>query len=189
MTSEELDRFEEILQDGLVKLCTGNKLLSGEILESPDIEQKWNEYITDYVNDAVHNMQDYTQAALCWAAFLGMGVAWNWDHDWTAGSALPYAAYYGKNGWDDMDENVLYNLCGYGRSSEEASHLVDTLLSATDAALALISHGNIRLDTEEGFYILVRSFEVMYRIGASICLHKLGYKKVPVCPSRSNHNS
>ena len=53
MTSEELDRFEEILQDGLVKLCTGNKLLSGEILESPDIEQKWNEYMLSASRSAV----------------------------------------------------------------------------------------------------------------------------------------
>lgn len=180
MTSEELDRYEEILQEGLIKLCTGNKLLDGELLESPDIEQKWNEYITDYVNDAVHNIQDYTQAALCWPAFLGMGVAWNWDHDWIIGSALPYAAYYGEKGWDDMDENVLYNICGYERGSKEAAHLIDSLLSCTEATMALIRHNNIQMDTEEGFYTLVRSFEVMYRIGASIHLHKLGYKKVAV---------
>lgn len=180
MTAQELDRYEEILQEGLVKICTGAGLLEGSVMETPDVNEKWDEYITAYVGDAIKNIEEYTLAALSWPAFLGMGVAWNWDHDWIVGARLPYEAYYGEEGWDDMDENVLYNLCGYEKDSPEASHLTDTLLSCAEATVALIRHNNIAMDTEEGFYTLVRSFGVMYRIGAAIVLKKAGYKKVPV---------
>lgn len=180
MRTEELDKFEEILQEGLVKLCSGAGLLGGEILESEDLEAKWNEYITDYVSDAVKNIEEYPQPALAWAAFLGMGVAWNWDHDWIVGSRLPYQAYYGKEGWDDMDENVMFEILGITKDSPEMEKLVSTLISCADATIALIQHNDIPLDTEFGFYILVRSYTVLFRIGASIALYKFGYKKVPV---------
>ena len=180
MNTEELDIYEEILQNGLIKLCTQAGLLTGELLQSPDIEAKWDEYITDYVSDAIKNIEDYPLAALTWSAFLGMGVAWYWDNDWILGANLPYASYYGDEGWDDMDENILYKLCGYEKDSEEARKLIYTLMSCGEATVGLIQHNNIAMDTEEGFYTLVRSFEVMFRIGASITLQKSGYKKVPL---------
>lgn len=180
MNTEALDKFEEILEGGLVKICTQSGLLDGSILHSPDIEEKWEDYITRYVDDAVNNFEDYPQPTFVWAAFLGMGVAWNWDHDWVIGSNLPYESYYGKEGWDDMDEYVMYEIFGFERDGEIAKKLIDIFLSCADATESLIRHNHIELDTEEGFYTLVRAYQVFYRLGASIALHKFGYKKVPV---------
>lgn len=180
MRTEELDKFEEILEPGLVKICTAAGLLDGEALHSPDIEGKWNEYITRYTEDAVNNFNDYPQVTYVWAAFLGMGVAWNWDRDWVIGNNLPYESYYGSEGWDDMDEYVMYEIFGFEKEGEVARKLIDTFLSCAEATEALIRHNAIDLDTEFGFYILVCAWEVFYRIGASIALRKFGYKKVPL---------
>lgn len=180
MRTEELDRFEEILERGLVKICTTAGLLEGSVLRSPDIEQKWDEYITRYVEDAVANFEEYPHPTYAWAAFLGMGVAWNWDHDWVVGGHLPYEAYYGAEGWDDMDEYVMYEIFGLEKDGETAGKLIGTLLNCAEATEALIRHNGIEVDTEFGFYTVVRAYQVFYRIGASIALHKFGYKKVPV---------
>ena len=50
--NEELDRFEKTLEDGLIKICSMAGL-TDEIMMSPDIDGKWDEFIKDYVADAV----------------------------------------------------------------------------------------------------------------------------------------
>lgn len=180
MKTEELDKFQEILENGLVKLCSQAGVLGGDIMISPDIEQKWNEYIVRYTEDAVKNFEQYPSVTYAWAAFLGMGVAWNWDNDWIVGKLLSYEAYYGPNGYDDLDENVLYTILGLEREGADAKLLNGTLQSCADATMALIRHEQIQLDTQYGFHILVRAWEVFFRLGAAIFLHKSGYKKVPL---------
>lgn len=178
--SETLDRYESLLQDGLCKLCTGAGLLDGELLESPDISGKWDDYIKDYIADAVDNFNEYPEAAIAWAAFLGMAVAYNWDLNWRKYRSAPYSEYYGSRGWDDMDEHILRDLLGLKLDSPEAKKLSDTMMSCAVAALGLISHEGIETQTAQGFYILSRSYTVMYRIGASIELKRLKYKKVAI---------
>ena len=41
-------------------------------------------------------------------------------------------------------------------------------------------HEGVEADTERGFYVLVRIYSVMFRLGASIELKRLGYRNVPV---------
>ena len=88
---------------GLMRVCSGAGLLGDELLSSEDIDSKWEEYIKDYVADAVDNFNEYPEAALAWAGFLGMGVAHNWDANWTFHRHDSYRSYYGNRGWDDMD--------------------------------------------------------------------------------------
>ena len=58
--------------------------------------------------------------------------------------------------------------------------LSDTLDSCALAALGLIRHEGIEAQTELGFYVLVRTYSVLYRIGAAIELQRLGYQRVRV---------
>lgn len=176
MDTSYLDRYDKILEDGLVKVCQGKGVLTGGTLPCPDVEAKWNDYIKDYIADAVANFNDYSEAALAWAAFLGMGVAHNWDEDWDAHKNDPYTSYYGSRGWDDMDENILYNLLHLKK--DYAAKISDALDSCALATLGLIRHEQIEAQTELGFYILSRSYTVMFRIGESIELERLGYRKV-----------
>lgn len=176
--SEILDKFEKVLQDGLVKVLRGCSVLGdGKLPESDDIEDIWqNSYMESYVGDAVENFNDYPEAALAWAAFLGMGVANNWDKDWQAHSSDPYTAYYGPRGWDDMDEHILGPMLSL--TPEYAAKLSDAFYSCAESTLGLMRHEGIEVQTKDGFYILVRAYCVFYRLGAAVELQRLGYKLV-----------
>ena len=145
--TELYDRYERTLEDGLVKICRGAGLVDDMLLRSDDIDARWDDYIKDYVADAVENFNIYPEAAISWAGFLGIAVAHWWDADWQGHKDDPYQSFYGTRGWDDMDEHVLRDL---------------------------------ETQTEQGFFVLTRSYSVLYRIGAGIELQRLGYKAVPI---------
>ena len=178
-----LDRFEDILQEGLHKICNSSSLLPlGTIPSSEDIERKWNEeYARAYTADAVENFNEYPDAALAWAAYLGMAVAHNWDLDWQSHCNDSYESYYGPNGYDDMDEHIAGDVLTL--DEDTLSRVRETLLSCAYATRTLIRHEGIELQTATGFYVLVRAYTVMFRLGAAIELVRLGYKMVGLKPS------
>lgn len=177
MNSAALDAFEQILEVGLIKVCTSEGLLAGEMLSSPDIDDKWESYVKEYVADAVDNFNEYPHAALSFAAFLGMGVAAAWDRDWETGSKAEYKSYYGSRGWDDMDEHILHDIFYFNLEKDEAKKYQRTMMNCAEACLGLIRHQGIEEQTADGFYSLVRAYGVFYRIGAAIALRRMGYKK------------
>lgn len=173
-----LDDFENMLRDGLVKVCRNAGLLGQEKFQSSeDITAKWNdELLKDFTADAVENFNDYPEATLAWAGFLGMAVANGWDKDWSAHKSDRYQDFYGPRGFDDMDENILWNIL---HLKEDYSRTVSSCLnSCALATLGLIRHQGIEAQTAEGFYILIRAYSVMYEIGAAVELRRLGYKMV-----------
>ena len=178
--SEWLDRFEKVLEDGLLKVCSGEGLVDAELLRSPDVDAKWEDYIKDYVADAVENINEFPEAAIAWAAFLGMGVAYNWDLNWRLHHKDAYSDYYGSRGWDDMDEHILRDLLGLPLDGDEARKISSVLQSCAVATLGLFRHEQVATDTSLGFYALSRAYTVMYRIGAGIELKRLKYRKVAI---------
>ena len=178
VNTADLDRYEAVLEDGLVKICKGAGLLREQFMRSEDIDGKWEQYAQDYVADAVLNFNEYPEAAIAWAGFLGMAVAHSWDVDWEAHKDDPYKSYYGSRGWDDMDEHILWEVLALPEAI--GKKLSDTLDSCALAALGLIRHEGIEAKTELGFYVLVRTYSVLYRIGAAIELQRLGYQRVRV---------
>lgn len=171
---ESLDRYEQLLSEGLYKICDMAGLTNGEMI-SPDIEDKWDDYIKDYVGDAVANFNDYPNAALGFAAYLGMAVANHWHKDWALFKDDDYKSYYGPAGFDDMDDHISKDILLL--TDRETKSLADKLCSCCEAILGLISHENIETQTAFGFYVLSRSYTVMFRLGASIELKRLGYRK------------
>ena len=180
--TEFLDNYEKTLERGLLRVCSSAGLLSDELIESPDINGMWDTYAKDYIADAVENFNDYSEAAIAWAGFLGMGVAHNWDSHWTFHRHDSYSSYYGRRGWDDMDEHILHGVLGLDLDSAEAKKISNTLQNCALAALGLIRHEGIETQTALGFYVLARTYGVLYRIGESMELHRLGYRKVALKP-------
>lgn len=176
--TEYLDSFERILRDGLIKVCRNAGLLGdGELQSSQDIADKWDdEFLKEFTADAVVNFNDYPEATLAWAGFLGMAVANLWDKDWKEHAHDPYSSFYGSRGFDDMDENILWNVLHLKK--EYGEKVSECLNSCAAATLALIRHQGIEAQTAEGFFILVRAYSVIYEIGAALELHRLGYKMV-----------
>ncbi len=173
-----LDNFETVLEDGLVKLCRSAGLLdSGMLQSSPDIDSKWkDEYLEAYVADAVENFNSYPESTVAWPAFLGMAVAHNWDTDWERHSRDRYCDYYGLRGFDDMDEHILSDILGLDAAA--AARLSDSVSGCAVAALSLVRHEGIEAQTADGFFVLVRIYCVMFRLGSAMELKRLGYRMV-----------
>ena len=43
VNTADLDRYEAVLEEGLIKVCKGAGILGEEFLRSQDIDDKWNE--------------------------------------------------------------------------------------------------------------------------------------------------
>ena len=170
-----LDNYEKTLQAGLLKVCQSAGMLGDSLLSSPDIDAKWDGFIREYIEDAVREFNDFPEAAVAWPGFIGMAVAHRWDEDWTRYKDMQYKDLYGPNGWDDMDEGILHYVLGLDLGSEEAIRLAKTMNSCALAALGLIRHEGVEAQTAQGFYILARTYTVLFHIGAAIELYRQKY--------------
>lgn len=170
------DVFENNLRDELVRLCTLNKVLSGNLLRSDDIDAKWKELAPDYMADAMKLITDYPMVSVAWAGYMGMAVAKWWDQDWATFGKYPYANLLGKHGFDDMDEHIVSDIVGIKLESEEAEKLENIMRQCATTAIGFIRHENIEPQSIRAFYVYARVVKVMFEIGAAIELHRLGYK-------------
>lgn len=172
---EQLDKFQEILENGLIKVC-GMSDIPIEMMSSPDIDGKWDStLLKEYTADAVNNINDYPQAALGFAAYLGMAVANQWDREWEKAVDKPYKSYYGSRGFDNMDDHIVEDVLKL--DTLIAAKVKRAVLNCTQATQDLLRHEAIETQSEFGFYTLVRCYTAMFRIGVSLELYRLGYKK------------
>lgn len=174
--TDYLKQFEERVQDELLRLCTSAGLLNGTLLATDDIDGLWNKLAPEYMADAVPQVKDYPTVSVAWAAYLGMGVAQGWDADWTACQETPYQAYYGEQGFDDMDEHIVRDLLGLSLDGYEARNIENHLRRCGELAVSLIRRENIEPQSTMAFHVFARTCRVMFRIGAAIELKRLGYK-------------
>lgn len=170
------DSFEKTLEEGLTKVCTSAGLLDGTLLVTDDHTGKWNEFIQDYVADAVLQFNDYPEATIAWPGFIGIAIATMWDKNWEVFKDIRYKDLYGPRGFDDMDEHILKDIAGLDLEGEEATKLSETLNSCALATLALMRHEGLEPQTADGFFLLARAYTVMFRIGVSLALYKMSYR-------------
>lgn len=174
--TEYLDGFEQRLQEELVRLCTSCRMLEGQALLTDDIEQRWKELAPEYMADAVPQIQDYPTVSVAWAAYIGMGVAEGWDKDWAKYSNAPYQSFYGSQGFDDMDEHIVTEIMGLLPDSDEARMIEEMIRRCGETAVTAIRHEQIDPQTPMAFHVFARTCKVMFRIGASMELKRLGYR-------------
>lgn len=171
-----LENFESRIMDELLKLCTQYKVLDGTLLATDDIDARWHELAPEYVADAVPDIAAYPTVTIAWAGYLGMAVAHHWDADWAAHGKDEYQSYYGEQGFDDMDEHIVRDIIGFHLESQEAKNIEQMMRRLGEQALALIRRENIEPQSPMAFHVFARVIKVMFRIGASIELKRLGYK-------------
>ncbi len=170
-----LNRFESKLQKELLRLCTSYKMLDGVLLESDDINEHWKKLAPEYVADAVREIAAYPVVSVAWAAYLGLAVAYAWDVDWPTFEKAPYQAYYGEQGFDDMDEHIVKDLLEVPLDSQDAKDLENMIRRCGEAAVSLIRYENIEPQSPMAFHVFARAVKAMYHIGAAIELKRLGY--------------
>ena len=173
---EYYDKFEQHLQLELLRLCHSLGELDQILPESADITGKWNDLATPYMADAVEQIKDYPEAAIAWAAYMGMAVARWWDEDWAVHQGQPYDSLYGPHGFDDMDDYIMEHILQHPLGSPEAEKITSTIYSCTQKAISIIRKEQIEFGTEKAFYVLCRTVAVLYRIGAGLQLKRMGYK-------------
>lgn len=174
--AEYFDTFENNLLTELLRLCTSHKMLEGTLLSSEDIDERWKEYAPEYMADAVPQVNAFPAAAIAWAGYVGMAVAHRWDENWEAYATEPYAKLHGAEGFDDMDEHILQNILGLPLDSEEVAKIEDMLRRCANTTQTFIRREDTEAQSTKAFYIFARATRVLFRIGAAMELHRLGYK-------------
>lgn len=179
------DTYEANLQREMLKMCTSLGMLGGELLSSEDIDLKWKEWAPEYIAEALPEVNTYPEFAIACAGYAGMAVAQWWDEDWGRHHGAAYESLHGKRGFDDMDEHIVQNILGLTLESTEAKQIMNILLCCAQKAVTFIQHEHIESQTVKAFHIFARTVRVMYKTGAALQLHRLGYKFHKVDLSRA----
>jgi hypothetical protein len=177
---EYFDTFEQNLQIEMLKLCTSHKMLDGVLLASEDIEERWKEYAPSYMADSVSQINTFPAAAIAWAGYIGMAVAQWWDIDWERYASEPYETLHGERGFDDMDEHIVRDILGIALDTPEAEKIEDMVRTTAEWAQSLIRKEGIEAQSVMAFHIFARTTKVMFEIGVSVQLRKMGYNYVKV---------
>ena len=82
------NKFEIQVSEDLNQYLTSLDVIDKHFPDCPDVENKWNELLQEYVKDGVREFNEYPIVSLGWVMFLGMAVAKFWDEDWTKYSAI-----------------------------------------------------------------------------------------------------
>ncbi len=175
MDIQYLIRFEEKMQDDLLRLATTRGMLKGVLLATEDIDEQWKILAPEYMGDAVPQIAHYPTVSVAWAAYLGMAVAYGWDSDWETFLKMPYQSYYGEQGFDDMDEHIVRDLLRIPLDSRTAKELEETIRQCGEKAVDLIRYEQIPPQSEMAFHVFARACKAMYKIGAAIQLKRMGY--------------
>lgn len=173
---EYLDKFEETLQQNLLRMCTDWKALEGQWLSTPDIDDKWKDLAPSYVADAMKEIHNYPLVAMGWAMYVGMGVAQYWEEEWSVYDKVPnlYEYIRDKRGFDYLDEVVRVDiLCLRDEAYTRCEELVRSCAQHT---LDAIRHEQIEPASPMAFYAYTRCVKVMYKLGAAVQLKAMGYK-------------
>ena len=170
------DTYEANLQREMLKMCTSLGMLDGDLLGSEDIDSKWKEWAPEYIADALPEVNSYPDFAIACAGYAGMAVAQWWDQDWGRHHGDRYETLHGPRGFDDMDEHIVQNILGLALDSTEARQIMNILLCCAQKAATFISHEHIESQTVKAFHIFARTVRVLFKTGAALQLHRLGYR-------------
>lgn len=175
---EYLNSFEERLLVNLLQRVTSHGLLTGELLASEDLDDKWRSSAAEYMAAAVPQIEKYPLAAIAWAGYFGMGAAVLWDTDWESYCDVEdlFSLMVSPRGFDCMDEYIVEGLMGYPLDSKQAQVLNAVMLECASIAENSIRKEQIEAQSVMAFQIFARSTKVLFRIGVSISLSLLGYK-------------
>lgn len=177
---EFLDTFAENLSKAVVKQCTDDKLLDGQMLTVEELNDKWRSSAAEYMAAAVPQIAEYPLAAIAWACYMGMGAAVLWDKSWGEYKDTEdwYSLMASPRGFDEMDEYVVECLVGYSLTSAEAEKLENTIRKCAYLAQTFIRKENIEPQSVMAFHIFARTAKVFFELGVSLELQHRGYKYV-----------
>ncbi len=162
--------YESQLDEHLLDFATKAGLQKGMLLDSEDVDARWEAFAEPFLADAVKEFNEYPEYVLACAGYLGMAVAYHWDNDWEQYADCPYSTYQGARGFDDMDDFINDNIL------KDNEFAVDAMQRCSYAAYHFLMRYKIEPGTIEAYHSFVATVASMYRLGAAIELQRLGYK-------------
>lgn len=183
---EYLDKYEQSLTGELLKVCTQQGYLAGQLLPSEDLDEKWEQIAQPYLGDAIKEIAAYPTVAVGWMMYMGMAVAHYWDVDWALYGKMEnlYEYVRDKRGFDCMDEHIREKVLGLspkdkpedGKLRNEYDALEELVHMLSTIGLTRIRREQIEPQSPLAFRVYVRTIHALYLIGASVELYRLGYK-------------
>ena len=167
---QSIEKYREDLTAHLLEVCTGNGLLKGTLLSTPDIDTAWVRLAPSFYGDAVREFNRYPEFCLGCAGYLGMAIAFLWDADWARYVEVPYAFFQGKRGFDDMDDHITDDIL------RDRRHSVPAMQSTAASAYHFLMRESPEPGTAEAYRMFLATMEVMFKVGAAIELCRQGYK-------------
>ena len=179
---ELLNRYEEQLRKSLVERLSEQKLLEGRLLEVEELNEKWHAAAPSYMADAVPEIAKYPLVAIAWAMYEGMGIAALWDKEWKRYEAVEdiHKMLTEPRGFDCMDEYITEILLTTPLGTPEAEKLEDMVRSTAELAQSLIRKEQVEAQSVMAFHVFARTTKVMFELGVSVELKRLGYNYVKV---------
>ena len=185
MKTEELEllnRYEEGLRKTLTDFLTKEGMMDGRQLEVEELNEKWKSSAPSYMADAVPEIAKYPLVAIAWAMYEGMGLAVLWDKEWKRYENIEdfHKILTEPRGFDCMDEYITEVLLCHPLDSSEAEKLENLIRSTAERALSLIRKEQVEAQSVMAFHVFARTTKVMFEMGVSVELKRLGYNYVKV---------
>ena len=185
MTTEQhdlLNRYEESLRKTLTDFLTKEGMMDGQQLVVEELNDKWKSSAPSYMADAVPEIAKYPLVAIAWAMYEGMGVAVLWDKEWNRYEKLEdfHTMLTEPRGFDCMDEYITEILLCHPLGSPEAEKLENLIRSTAERALSLIRKEQVEAQSVMAFHVFARTTKVMFEMGVSVQLKRMGYNYVKV---------
>lgn len=167
-----LDTFEARVKSAILLPVED---LEEDFILTDDITAQWERIEQEYIADAVIQIRDYPEVSVAWASYIGMAVAEGWDKDWDTISKTPYTAFYGEQGFDDMDDHIITHYLGLSLDCETTKKYVSLFQTCAKIATNCIRREQIPPQSPLAYHCFVRICKLMFALGASIRLKHLGY--------------
>lgn len=175
--TEYFDNYEDRLTEMLVGYCMGKGYIDDMLISVEELDEKWVEAAPEYLADAVPNFNEYPTVAVAWAGYYGMALASIWDADWGQYASVTglYKMISEPRTFDAMDEYIVEDVLGMDLEGDEAKKIEDLLRSCAQMAVSMMKKESVEPMSVGAFHIFARTVRVLYKIGVSIELKRLGY--------------
>ena len=179
---ELLNNYEEGLRKMVTEFLSEQKELEGQLLEVDELKEKWKSSAPSYMADAVPEIAKYPLVAIAWAMYEGMGAAVLWDKEWKRYESVEdfHKMLCEPRGFDCMDEYITEILLCHPLGSPEAEKLENLIRSTAERALSLIRKEQVEAQSVMAFHVFARTTKVMFEMGVSVQLKRMGYNYVKV---------
>lgn len=179
---ELLNRYEEGLRKALTDYLTKQSMMDGRTLEVEELNEKWKSSAPSYMADAVPEIAKYPLVAIAWAMYEGMALAVLWDKEWNRYEKEEdfHKMLTEPRGFDCMDEYITEILLCHPLGSAEAEKIENLIRSTAELALSLIRKEQVEAQSVMAFHVFARTTKVMFEMGVSVQLKRMGYNYVKV---------